>query len=153
MPFIQIAAVMSALHLLALALGLPSVVLRGRALQGPLDQAGLSRLFRADTLWGVAAVAWLSTGLLRVFAGLEKGSQFYLASPLFWIKMTLFVAILALEVWPMTTFIRWRIAQRRGQALNRAIAGRLYRVNQLQVALVVIMVFVASFMARGVWRG
>ncbi len=74
MPFIQIAAVMSALHLLALALGLPSVVLRGRALQGPLDQAGLSRLFRADTLWGVAAVAWLSTGLLRVFAGLEKDS-------------------------------------------------------------------------------
>ena len=67
--------------------------------------------------------------------------------------MTLFVAILALEVWPMTTFIRWRIARRRGQALNRAIAGRLYRVNQLLVALVVIMVFVASFMARGVWRG
>ena len=57
--------------------------LRGRALARPLDEAGLRRLFLADTMWGVAALLWISTGLVRAFGGLEKGSEFYLASPLF----------------------------------------------------------------------
>ena len=43
-------AIVSSLHLLALALGLPSVFLRGRALRGTLDAAGLRRLFAADTV-------------------------------------------------------------------------------------------------------
>ena len=150
MPLIQVAALFSALHLLALALGLPSVFLRGRALRGRLDEAGLSRLFAADTIWGISAALWIGTGLLRAFGGLEKGSQFYLASPLFWVKMALLGAILGLELWPMITFIRWRIARGRGQALDTTVAKRLYVINQAQLGLVVVMVFVASFMARGV---
>src|SRR5919199_4942063 len=69
----MLSAVFSALHLLALAIGLPGVFLRGRALKGPLDETGLRRLFAADTVWGVAAGLWIVTGLLRAFGGLEKG--------------------------------------------------------------------------------
>ena len=83
----MIAAIVAAFHYLALALGLPSVFLRGRALKGPLDRDGLRRLFAADSVWGVAAGLWLVTGLLRAFGGLEKGSAFYLASRLFWLKL------------------------------------------------------------------
>jgi putative membrane protein len=64
-------ALVSALHVLALAIGLPAVVLRGRALAGALDEAGFQRLFAADTAWGAAALLWIVTGLLRAFAGLE----------------------------------------------------------------------------------
>ena len=142
-------AIFSALHLLALAVGLPAVFLRGRALNGPLNEAGLKRLFAADTVWGIAAGLWIATGLVRGFGGLEKGSQFYLSSPLFWVKMSLLVAILLLEVWPMATFIRWRIARSRGQDPHKAPIGVLYAINQLQLAMVVVMVFVASLMARG----
>src|ERR671933_1770771 len=97
----MLSAVFSALHLLALAIGLPGVFLRGRALKGPLDETGLRRLFAADTVWGVAAGLWIVTGLLRAFGGLEKGSQFYLSSPLFWVKLALLLTIVALEIWPM----------------------------------------------------
>ena len=142
-------AIVSSLHLLALALGLPGVYLRGRALRGPLDGPGLARLFAADTVWGAAAVLWVATGLLRAFGGLEKGSQFYLSSPLFWVKMSLLLLIVALEVWPMVTFIRWRIARGRGQAPDTTRAGALSAINRVQVVLVVAMVFVASLMARG----
>jgi putative membrane protein len=144
-----IAAIVSALHLLALAIGLPSVFLRGRALKGPLDADGLRRLFAADNVWGLAALLWLVTGLLRAFGGLEKGTAFYLASVLFWIKMALFVAVVALEVWPMMTFIRWRAAQRRGRHPDVSPAPTLYIINHVELALVVVIVFVASFMARG----
>src|SRR5262245_66381956 len=91
----MISAIVSALHLLALAIGLPGVFLRGRALAGPLDGPGLRRLFIADTWWGVAALVWIATGLARAFAGLEKGTQFYLASSLFWVKMALLASIIA----------------------------------------------------------
>jgi len=142
-------ALVSALHVLALALGLSSVYLRGRALKGRLDRDELQRLFAADTVWGIAAGLWIVTGLLRAFGGLEKGSQFYLQSPLFWIKMALFVTVILLEIRPMMTFIRWRRTLGRGEVPDTSGARALYLVNHIEMALVVIIVFAASFMARG----
>ena len=144
-----LAAVVSSLHLLALAVGLPAIVLRGRALKAPLDDAGLRRLFAADNAWGIAAALWLVTGLLRAFAGLEKGGAFYLASALFWTKMALFVAVVLLEVRPMVTFVRWRGVRRQGGVPDTTSARALDIINHVQMALVIVMVFVAGFMARG----
>ena len=144
-------AFVAALHYLALAIGLPAVFLRGRALKGVLDDAGLRRLFAADSAWGAAAALWVATGLLRAFGGLEKGSSFYLQSPLFYVKMALFLAVVALEVWPMITFIAWRKGHRRGARLDTSQAPALFRVTHIQLALTVVMVFVASAMARGLW--
>ena len=145
----MLAAIVSALHLLALAIGLPSVFLRGRAFKGRLDREGLRRLFAADAVWGIAAALWLATGLLRAFGGLEKGTAFYLGSWLFLAKLGLFVLIVALEIRPMVTLIRWRAAMRRGGTLDTSAARSLYHLNHVELALVVVMVFVASFMARG----
>lgn len=142
-------AIVSALHVLALAIGLPSVYLRGRALKGPLDAAGIRRLLAADNVWGLAALLWIATGLLRAFGGLEKGSAFYLHSTLFWVKLALFAAILALELWPMLTFIRWRVQRGRGRVPDTSRARAFYVINHVEMALVVAIVFVASFMARG----
>ena len=145
----MVSAIVAALHYLALALGLPSVFLRGRALKDPLDHVSLRRLFAADNVWGVAAGLWLATGLLRAFSGLEKGSAFYLASRLFWLKLGLFALVVGLEIWPMLTFIRWRRALARGGVPDTSSARALFHVNHAQLALVIVIVFVASFMARG----
>jgi len=145
-------AVVSSLHLLALAIGLPAIFVRGRALRGTLDDAGFRRLFAADNLWGVAAALWLVTGLLRAFAGLEKGSAFYLGSALFWTKMALFVSVVVLEIHPMLTLIAWRRARGRGQVPDTSSARTLYAISHAEMAIAVIMVVVASFMARGFGR-
>ena len=144
-------AIVAALHYLALAIGLPAVFLRGRALKGTLDDAGFRRLFAADTAWGVAAALWVVTGLLRAFGGLEKGSAYYLQSHLFYVKMGLFLAIVALEIRPMLTLMRWRQARRRGSRVDTSQAPALLQVNHIQLGLAVVMVFVASAMARGLW--
>ena len=144
-----LAAILSALHLLALALGLPAVYLRGRALRGPLDDAGLRRLFAADNVWGIAAALWLVTGLLRAFAGFEKGTAFYLGSAMFWTKMALFVLIVVLEVRAMLTLMRWRRLHARGTRPDTSAARGLYVTTHIEMALAVLMVFVAAFMARG----
>jgi len=148
-----LSAVVSSLHVLALAIGLPSVWWRGRALKGRLDTEGLRQLFVADSLWGIAALLWIVTGLLRAFGGLEKGTEFYLHSPFFWVKMALFACVLMLEIWPMLTFIRWRGQLRRGQAPDTSRARTFYVLNHVEMGIVVVMVFVASLMARGIGYG
>ena len=145
----MLAAIVSALHVLAVAIGLPGVFLRGRALRGPLDSQGFRRLFAADNVWGIAALLVIVTGLLRAFGGLEKGALFYLSSRLFWTKLALFGLVFALEVWPMLAFLRWRRELRRGRAPDTSPARTLYVLNHVEMALVVVIVFVASFMARG----
>jgi putative membrane protein len=144
-----ISAIVSSLHVLALALGLPAVFLRGRALKGALDGDGVRRLLAADNVWGLAALLWIVTGLLRAFGGLEKGTGFYLQSRLFWVKMALFASVLLLEIRPMVTFIRWRARLARGQSVDTSSARSLYTINHVELAIVVLLVFVASFMARG----
>jgi putative membrane protein len=63
--------------------------------------------------------------------------------------MALFATVIILEIWPMVTFIRWRGALRRGETPDTSRARALYLVNHVEMGLVVLIVFVASFMARG----
>ena len=65
-------AVLSALHVLALGLGLPGVFLRGRGLRAMRTEPGaVSGVLVADGVWGLAALLWLATGLLRAFGGFD----------------------------------------------------------------------------------
>ncbi|MGH7426918.1 MAG: DUF2214 family protein [Candidatus Methylomirabilaceae bacterium] len=139
----------AALHLLALGIGLGAVWARSRALRGELDVAGLRRVLAADTWWGIAALVWISTGLVRAFAGLEKGTAYYLSNQLFWTKMALLGLILVLELGPMIAFIRWRIQVAKGERPDTHLAARFARVSFLQAILVVSMVLAATAMARG----
>jgi putative membrane protein len=139
----------AAVHLLALGIGLGAVWTRGRALGGELTDAGLRRVFYADTWWGIAAILWIGTGLTRAFGGLEKGSAYYLHNTFFRIKMTLLVIILLLEIAPMVTLIRWRMQLARGVQPDTRAAKAFARISFVQAGLVVLMVLAASAMARG----
>jgi putative membrane protein len=140
---------LAALHLLALGVGLGAVWARGRAFQAPLDVPGLRRVFYADTWWGVAALVWIGTGLIRAFGGFEKGSFYYLHNHAFWAKMGLLAVILFLEVGPMIALIRWRGAVARGGVPDTRAASRFARISFVQGILVVLMVLAATAMARG----
>ena len=138
------------LHLLALSVGLAGLWARARALRDslrdPADTAALRRAFVGDAWWGVAAALWLTTGLWRLFGSTEKGTGYYFANHAFYLKMALFAAIVALEVWPMMTLMRWR----RGRATpTPRDAGRIEVISYVQCALVVAIVLAAASMARG----
>lgn len=144
-------ALLSTFHLFALAIGLPSVFLRGMALRGlATDKAALRRLFIADNFWGIAAILWIGTGLARLFGSFEKGSGFYLNSSSFLIKMSLFGLAFFLELWPMITFIKWRVRQAKGLEIDTSQASLFARINDVEVALILAIPFFASMMARGI---
>ena len=143
-------ALLSAIHLLTLALGLGAVVARGRALAGPLDEPSWRRLLAADNLWGVAALLWITSGLARVFFG-GKTPGFYWRNGAFWLKLGLFAVIFVLELRPMIAFMGVRQARRTHAPMPLVPVERLRRINHAEIVLVVVIVFVAAFMARGVW--
>ncbi|HET9234798.1 MAG TPA: DUF2214 family protein [Candidatus Eisenbacteria bacterium] len=145
----SISWILAALHLLGLGIGLGAVWTRAQALRGPLDKDGLLRVFRADGWWGGAAFIWLSTGLVRLLTSFEKGPAYYLHNAFFHTKLTLFVLILVLEIMPMVTLIRWRKAIRHEDTPDTSRARAMARISTVQAILVVLIVFAAAGMARG----
>ena len=145
-----VSALLSTVHLLTLALGLGAVFLRGRALARPLDADGWRRLLAADNAWGLAAVLWIGTGLLRVLYG-GKGPYFYFHNAFFWIKLGLFTLVFLLELAPMTTFVHARLAKRRGGTPPTFPIAAYRAINTIELLLVVAIVFCAALMARAVW--
>jgi putative membrane protein len=140
---------LAAIHLLGLGMALGAAWGRGRALAGPLDAAGIRRVLQADNWWGVSAFVLITTGLIRAFAGLEKGAWYYVHNHLFWTKMGLLVLVLALELRPMVALIRWRVRLRAGGQPDTAAAPAFARISFVQAVLVALMVLAATGMARG----
>src|SRR5688500_17023228 len=144
---------LAAVHLLSLGLGLGAVVARGTALREALAPGALRRAFRADMTWGIAFGLWLLTGLWRLFGETEKSVGYYMTNDAFFAKMGFLLVILALEIWPMITLIRWRGVVRKTPGLEAAIdvtaARRMAMISHVQALLVVLMVVAAAAMARG----
>jgi putative membrane protein len=141
---------LASFHLLGLGLGLGAIWVRARGLRLPLDRMGLQRVFQADSAWGLAALLWIGTGLWRLLAATEKTTAYYLHHHVFLTKMGLLLLVLVLEVRPMMTLIRWRQRVGRGELPDTRAAQLLSRISYIQAGLIVLMVFAATAMARGV---
>ena len=110
-------------------------------------------LAAADRWYGIASVVLLGAGLARAFL-YEKGWAFYAANPFFHLKLTLFVAVGLLSIYPTVMFIRWNKAAKRGQApvVTEMQHQRLRLVMNLELAGLVGIVLSASLMAHGVMQ-
>jgi putative membrane protein len=144
---------LASLHLLALGIGFGAVWERAVTLSEPLDLPTMQRAFRADSWWGIAAVLWIGTGLWRLLGATEKSTAYYMQNHVFFAKMGFLVLILALEIWPMVTLIRWRlIAGRRAVAWHPSpiAAKRIALISYIEMGLIVCMIVTAVMMARGI---
>ena len=143
--------ILAAVHLFAFALAFWAVLTRGTAFSQLSAGTGeLKRVLLADNLWGLSALTLLITGAMRAFGGYEKGSDYYLHQPLFHLKMTLLLLILLVELAPMITLIKWRIASSRGVALDSGRAKLYARISHVEALLLILMMVAATGMARGV---
>jgi putative membrane protein len=143
--------VIAYLHILTLGIGFYAIWARASALKKLKDNAGLSEVFKADNFWGLAALSWIITGLWRVFGGLEKGTDYYLHSTAFIIKMGLFLLVFILELKPMITLIQWRIKNKKGHPIDFAQARLFALLSHIELGLLSIILLFAIAMARGVW--
>lgn len=108
-------------------------------------------ILRMDAAYGVAALVILVAGLLRVFYT-EKGTAYYFHSGTFLTKITLFVIVGLLSIYPTMQFMRWRPALREQRApqLDAATRSRLRMLVHIELTLLLVMLLMAAMMARGI---
>jgi len=113
--------------------------------------AEIRRIQRADLVYGISAGLLLLVGLLRVFF-FEKGVNFYMNNPFFWMKMAAFLLIGILSIDPTIRYIRWNRTLRQNQVPE--IAQPEYKRTRLllwlEVIGIAIILLAAPLMARGI---
>jgi putative membrane protein len=109
------------------------------------------RIQLCDTWYGLCATIVLVAGTLRVFY-FEKGSHFYLSNPVFLLKMSLFIVVGLLSIYPTIQFLGWRKATRAKQAptMTDKQFNLISNTLRLEVVLLIGMILAASLMAKGV---
>lgn len=139
-------------HYVALALGVASLMQRKRltaSLALNFDSSILVRLFKNQTLWWIALVLSIATGLHRLFAGIEKPLAFYAQSPYFHIKMTLIFIVLLAEIMVSIRVYQWKKAINAGNQPQPQYLKSVKIVNAISFHIYLILPFVAAAMARG----
>ncbi|MDM0039636.1 DUF2214 family protein [Variovorax sp. J22G21] len=114
-----------------------------------LNAAVVERLARIDMIYGIAAVTVLATGVARTWWGV-KGTAWYWTNPLLHIKLTLFIIIGVISIFPTLTYFRWRKALRANGSLPaEADIRKTRKLVMIQAHLIVVIPLVAVFLARG----
>jgi len=106
---------------------------------------------RMDAAYGIAAVVLILVGFSRVFYT-EKGAAYYFHSGTFIAKLTLFVVVGSLSIYPTLQFLRWRPALREQRAphIDPATRKRLRMLVHLELTLLLVILLLAPMMARGI---
>lgn len=120
-------------------------------LKGELSAATMRRIVRADMIVGISAGVVLLVGLARVFH-FEKGAGYYFHSWPFIGKLSMFVLVALLSIYPTVTFLSWARALKQG-AVPSVDAGTLRRLRTIihaELAGIVLILLFAAMMARGV---
>lgn len=108
------------------------------------------RLQVIDRLYGLSAAVLLVAGGLRAWR-FEKGLAFYLHNPFFHAKLTLFIAVGLMSIYPTLVFIRWSRDLRAGRAPTVSEGQHVWvsRLLKVECALLLAIAACASLMARG----
>ena len=78
-----------------------------------VDMSDLNReevitMLALDIIYGLAGLALLTSGILRVLY-FGQGGDFYTQNPLFWVKVALFLFVGGLSLYPTFTYLLWII--------------------------------------------
>lgn len=121
-------------------------------LRNDLTVASARSVLRMDAVYGIAAIVLVIAGLLRVFYT-EKGAAYYFASGSFLTKLTLFIIVGLISIYPTMKFMGWRKALRE-QRLPPFDVGTRRKVRMtihVELTLLFIIMLMAVMMARGIW--
>ena len=95
-------ALVAYVHYLVIILCFGSLLFERLTLKVGRDRNQTISMIIADLVYGLAGVAILVTGILRVkYCG--QGGDFYTGNPVFWIKVSLYILVGLLSLYPTTT--------------------------------------------------
>jgi putative membrane protein len=150
-PAVAKSAGVAYVHYLSFMLCFAALVVERRLLRPDPDRRAATAMVITDIIYGLAALALLVSGILRVLY-FGQGSAFYTSNPLFWWKVGLYLSVGALSLYPTITYILWAIPLRKGELpkVSEALATRLGWIINVELVGFALVPLLATLMARGV---
>ena len=120
-------------------------------LGGELTQTSARSLLRVDAAYGIAAAVLLIVGFYRVLYT-EKGAAYYFHSIPFLVKISLFLIVGLISIYPTLQYLGWRGALRAGKApvLEAPVRRRLRMLVHVELTLLFVIMLCAAMMSRGI---
>lgn len=116
-------------------------------LKPELSRSELGRISRIDGIYGLAALTLLGAGLTLWLGGFGKPAEFYSQNWIFLTKLTCFICIGLLSIYPTIFFIK----QRKGDPNELVIIPKLiFWMLRMELLLVFVIPFLAGLMSRGI---
>ena len=115
-------------------------------LKKEMSRKDITRLARIDAVYGIAALTLIIAGLTLWLGSYGKPSVYYTRNWIFHLKLTLFLFIGIMSIYPTVFFIK----QRKGNPAEViSVPHRIFLLLKLELLLLVIIPLLAGLMARG----
>ena len=159
MPFIGVAmnaditqsSLVAYVHYLSFMLCFGTLVFERISLKVSPDRNQAIAMVVADLIYGLAGIALLVSGILRVkYFG--QGADFYTHNPVFWIKVSVFILVGLLSLYPTFTYLLWAIPLSKGELpkVGNKLVSRLQLFISIELVGFAFIPLFATFMARGI---
>lgn len=133
------------LHFLGIFVVFAAVLGQHLLLKGTVARAVVAKAQRFDIAYAAAVVIVLATGLLQWFSG-SKPAVFYTSNPVFHTKLTLFLVIGLVSIYPSVFMGRNRKGDP-GELI--AVPRGLVHCVRIELLLLVLMPLLAVIMSKG----
>ncbi|MEO5976929.1 MAG: DUF2214 family protein [Chryseolinea sp.] len=134
-------------HFLCIFAIVGTLVSEHMLLKKTLSRQEIGRLARIDSIYGIAALLLICAGLTLWLGGVGKPSYFYSKNWIFHTKITLFVTIGLLSIWPTVFFIK----NRKGNPQELVpVPSSVFMILRIELLLLIIIPLLAGLMAHGV---
>ena len=135
------------IHFISIFAIVGSLVSEHLLLKKELSRAEITRLSRIDAVYGIAALILLTAGLTLWLGGFGKPSVYYSKNWIFHTKITMFITIGLLSIYPTVFFIK----NRKGNPEERIkIPSLVFWMLRFELLLLLIIPLLAGLMAHGV---
>ena len=151
---ISTSAIVAYVHYLGIILCFGSLIFERIILKINLSKNEIISIIIADVTYGIAGLAILITGILRVkYYG--QGGEFYTSNPLFWVKVSLYIVIGLISLYPTTTYILWAIPLSKNKlpVISENLVKRFQLIITTELVGFAVIPFFATLMSRGIGIG
>lgn len=119
-------------------------------LKKSMTRAEIGRLSRIDAVYGIAALSLLAAGLTLWLGGVGKPAEFYSGNWIFHTKISAFLTVGILSIYPTSFFIRNRKGD---QAETITVPVSIFWLLRFELLLIFIIPLLAGLMAKGIGLG
>lgn len=144
-------ALVAYLHYLGIILCFGALIYERIVLKINLNKNEIISIIIADAIYGIAGLVILITGILRVkYYG--QGGEFYTGNPIFWIKVSLYIVVGLISLYPTITYILWAIPLSKNKlpVISENLVNRFKLIVMTELFGFAVIPFFATLMSRGI---